>query len=115
MSITQINPQMVIDAEAEQEPEAPRVKEMEIDVHFQKKHFTRLVLKEPNGKQLLKAEQYLTNQPSPGSLRKYQIELIAAVARVPVEVVEEMPYSQLEEAFAFLGELLSRSPPTGGT
>jgi hypothetical protein len=97
------------------EPE-PRTLDMDIDVTFQKKRFTSLHLEEPTGKQLEKAEVELnTAQPNAYTMRRYQIALIASVAGVPREVVLELRYSQLVEAFDFLSDLLAGSRKDGET
>ena len=47
--------------------------------------------------------------------RRYQIALIAGVAKVPREVVLELRNSQLVEAFDFLAGMLAPSPKDGET
>jgi len=101
---------------SEEEPFVPRTLDMDIDVTFQKKRFTSLHLEEPTAKQLERAEQELnTNQPTPYTMRRYQIALIAAVAQVPREVVLELKHSQLMEAFDFLAVLLEPSRRDGAS
>ena len=92
---------------AEPAEDRARVKELDIDVTFQKRRFTTLHLQEPTVKQIERAELEL-NQTSqtPYTMRRYQIALVAAVAGVPREVVLELPHSRLAEAFDFLAELL---------
>jgi hypothetical protein len=92
---------------AEPATDPGRVKDIEIDVTFQKRRFTNLHLEEPTVKQIERAELELnqTNQ-TPYTMRRYQIALVAAVAQVPREVVGELRHSQLTEAFDFLAELL---------
>jgi Phage tail assembly chaperone proteins, E, or 41 or 14 len=99
------------------EPEpAPRTLDMDIDVTFQKKRFTSLHLEEPTAKQLERAEIELnTTNPTPYTMRRYQIALVASVAQVPREVVLELRHSQLQDAFDFLAVLLDRSPKDGET
>ncbi|MGA8764385.1 MAG: phage tail assembly protein [Candidatus Sulfotelmatobacter sp.] len=101
----------------EPEPDtAPRTLDMDIDVTFQKKRFTSLHLEEPTAKMLERAEIELnTTNPTPYTMRRYQIALVASVAQVPREVVLELRHSQLQEAFDFLAVLLDRSPKDGGT
>jgi len=103
------------DAEQEDAP-LDRTLDMEIDVTFQKKRFTNLHLEEPTAKQLERAELELNSiNPTPYMVRRYQIAMVAAVAKVPREVVLELRNSQLEEAFAFLSDLLKPSPKDGVT
>jgi hypothetical protein len=98
------------------EPELDRTLDMEIDVTFQKKRFTNLHLEEPTAKQLEKAELELNSaNPTAYMFRRYQIAMIAAVAKVPREVVLELRHSQLEEAFGFLSVMLKGSPKDGET
>jgi hypothetical protein len=93
-----------------------RTLDMDIDVTFQKKRFTSLHLEEPTAKQLERAEIELnTSNPNAYTMRRYQIALIAAVAGVPREVVLELKFSQLNEAFDFLSDLLAPSPRDGVT
>jgi len=93
-----------------------RTLDIDIDVTFQKKRFTSLHLEEPTAKQLEKAEIELnTREPTAYTMRRYQIALVAAVAQVPREVVLELRFSQLTEAFDFLAELLAPSRKDGGT
>jgi hypothetical protein len=97
------------------EPE-PRTLDMDIDVTFQKKRFTSLHLEEPTAKQLERAEIELnTTSPTAYTMRRYQIALVASVAQVPREVVLELKFSQLNEAFDFLADLLDRSRKDGAT
>jgi hypothetical protein len=97
----------------EEEP-LPRTLDMDIDITFQKKRFTSLHLEEPTAKQLERAEIELNTQnPTPYSMRRYQIALVAAVAQVPREVVLELRHSQLTEAFDFLAGLLAPSQQDG--
>jgi hypothetical protein len=93
-----------------------RTLDMDIDVTFQKKRFTSLHLEEPTGKQLERAEIELnTANPNAYTMRRYQIALIASVAGVPREVVLELKFTQINEAFDFLSELLAPSPRDGAT
>jgi hypothetical protein len=103
--------------EAEPETAAPTTKDIEIDppINFLKRDFTRLHLVEPNGLQCQKAEQELGATPTPYTLRRYQITLVAGVAKVPREVVEQMRISQIEEAADFLRDLQERGRSTGAT
>ena len=96
------------------EPEPERVRDMEIDVMWHSQHITRLHLQEPTGRQVETAEKELIGGPNAYTLRRYQITLIAQVAKVDRQVVESMPVSQIEEAFDFLGGLLARGRQTGG-
>jgi hypothetical protein len=104
-------------AEPEQQIEDPATLDIDIDVTFQKKHFTTLHLLEPKAKQLERAEMELnTSSPTPYHFRRYQIALIAQVAKVPTEVIGELPNSQLRAAWNFLrAKLESDTPETGET
>jgi hypothetical protein len=98
------------------EPELPGTLDMDIDITFQKKRFTSLHLEEPTAKQLEKAELELNvRDPTAYMFRRYQIALIAAVAKVPREVVLELRNSQLKEAFDFLERILRVTPKDGET
>jgi hypothetical protein len=91
--------------------------DMPIDVKCNSQHVTRLHLKEPNGRQIEAAEKEIVvggANVTPYMMRRYQITLIAQVARVPREVVESMPVSQIEEAFGFLSGLLNPGQRIGG-
>jgi hypothetical protein len=99
----------------EDEP-LPRTLDLDIDITFQKKRFTSLHLEEPTAKQLERAELELNAvSPTPYMMRRYQIALVAGVAKVPREVVLELRNSQLTEAFDFLADLLRPIPKDGGT
>lgn len=105
------------DLEAEDEAEPARTLDLELDppVLFQKKPFERIHLEEPTGAMLEAAEQELVPGPNAYTLRRYQITLIAKVAKVPREVVLAMRESQIEAAFGFLSRLRDAGRPTGGT
>jgi hypothetical protein len=94
-----------------------RVRDYDIDppITFAKKPFSRLHLCEPTGAQIQKAEFELAAAQNIFTMRRYQITLIAAVAKVPREVVEAMRVTQIEECFEFLGPLLAPGPRTGET
>jgi Phage tail assembly chaperone proteins, E, or 41 or 14 len=94
----------------------PRTLDLDIDVTFQKKRFTSLHLEEPTAKQLERAELELnTTSPTAYTMRRYQIALVAAVAKVPREVVLELRHSELTKAFDFLAELLAPTPKDGAS
>jgi hypothetical protein len=100
------------------EPEAsgdPNTLDIDIDVTFQKKRFTMLHLQEPKAKQLERAELELNvTNATPYNFRRYQIALIAAVAKVPTEVIGELPNSQLVRAWRFLRDRLDGDTPEIG-
>jgi hypothetical protein len=97
--------------DADQGDDDPRTLDIEIDIEFQKKRFTTLHLEEPTAKQLERAELELNSpQPTAYMMRRYQIALVSAVAKVPREVVLELKHSQLTRAFDFLSRLLDVSP-----
>jgi hypothetical protein len=99
-----------------EEEELPRTLDLDIDVTFQKRRFTSLHLEEPTAKQLERAEIELnTREPNAYTMRRYQIALVASVAGVPREVVLELKFSQLNQAFDFLADLLDRSRQDGAT
>jgi hypothetical protein len=95
----------------------PKTLDLDIDppVEFQRKRFDVLHLQEPTGGQLEKAEQELAGGPNAYTLRRYMITLVAAVAKVPREVVLAMRQSQIEAAFDFLSRSRPGGPPTGET
>jgi hypothetical protein len=97
--------------------EDPNTLVMDIDVTFQKKRFTTLHLQEPKAKQIERAELELNvASPTPYHFRRYQIAMIAQVAKVPIEVVGELTNTQLRAAWAFLrAKLEPDTPETGAT
>lgn len=100
---------------SEDEPLA-RTLDMDIDVTFQKKRFTTLHLEEPTAGQLERAELELnTTSPTAYTMRRYQIALIAGVAKVPREVVLQLRHGELTAAFDFLSDLLALTPKDGAT
>lgn len=103
------------DAAEEAEPELPATLDIEIDVVFQKKPFSTLHLREPKAKEIERAERELSVQnPTPYHFRRYQMTLIAQVAKVPPEVVGELTNSQLRRAWDFLRQLLDADTPETG-
>jgi hypothetical protein len=81
----------------------PATLDIEIDVVFQKKPFTFLHLREPLAKEIERAERELNMQnPTPYNFRRYQMTLIAQVAKVPMEVIGELPNSTLRRCWDFL-------------
>jgi hypothetical protein len=104
--------------DAADEPPPPDQLDLEIDVTFQKRRFTSLHLEEPTILAIERAERML-NVPPPAitalHIRQYQIELVAAVAKVPREVVLELRHSELTRAFDFLSGLLEPIQPDGAT
>jgi len=103
--------------EPEAEPELARQLDIELDppILFQKKPFTTLHLEEPTGAMVEAAEQELGATPTPYTLRRYQITLIARTAKVPREVIQQMRVGDIMRAFNFLSRLLDTGPPTGET
>jgi len=104
------------DEEPVDELAAPTL-DIEIDVMFMKKRFEVLHLREPKAKEIERAERELaTRDPTAHHFRKYQMQMIAAVAGVPIEVVGEIAASQLRKAWDFLARKLAiDTPPTGET
>jgi hypothetical protein len=105
------------DAAEPEGSDAPNTLDVDIDVTFQKRRFTTLHLQEPKAKQLERAEMELNvANTTPYHFRRYQIALIAAVAKVPVEVIGELTNTQLVRAWGFLQDQLSATiPETGET
>jgi hypothetical protein len=97
------------------EVEPERVRDMAIDVKWKAQHITRLHLCEPTGAQFEKALVEIARGDDPHSIQRFKITLIAQVAKVPREVVEAMPISQIEEAADFLAPLLPGGRRTGAT
>lgn len=91
--------------------------DIEIDVTFLKKRFVALHLREPLAKEIERAERELAvREPTAYHFRKYQMQMIASVAHVPIEVVGELPASSLRRAWDFLARKLGLdTPPTGET
>lgn len=102
---------------AEPQDTDPSVLDIEIDITVNKKRFTVLHLEEPKAKQIERAERELNTQnPTPYHFRRYQMALIAQVAKVPDEVVGELTNTQLRAAWDFLrAKLEPDSPETGET
>lgn len=102
---------------AEPQDTDPSVLDIEIDITVNKRRFTVLHLEEPKAKQIERAERELNTQsPTPYHFRRYQMALIAQVAKVPDEVVGELTNTQLRAAWDFLrAKLEPDSPETGET
>lgn len=93
----------------------PAFLDLEIDITVDRKRFTVLHLEEPKAKQIERAERELNAQnPTAWHFRKYQMALIAAVAKVPPEVVGELTNTQLRAAWDFLRRKLERDSPEIG-
>jgi hypothetical protein len=89
--------------------------DLEIDVMFQKKHFTSLHLEEPKAKQIERAELELNvANPTAWNFRRYQMAMIAQVAKVPMDVVGELTNTQLRAAWSFLRARLEPDTPEIG-
>jgi hypothetical protein len=96
-------------------PDEPNTLDIEIDVVFQRKPFTSLHLREPLAKEIERAERELNvASATPYHFRRYQMTLIAQVAKVPIEVVGELPNSQLRRAWDFLRRQLDADTPEIG-
>ena len=95
--------------------EDPNSLDIEIDITVSKKRFTVLHLEEPKAKQIERAERELNTQtPTAWHFRKYQMALIAQVAKVPDELVGELTNTQLRAAWDFLRVKLERDTPEIG-
>lgn len=97
------------------EPPPPATLELEVDVTFHAQHITVLRLKEPTGKQMRRAEQELVSGPNAHTLRMFQMRLIAEVANVPFEVIDQVPVSKLNQAMDFLSLIMDAGRETGRT
>lgn len=95
--------------------ELPKTKDLEVDLHFHNQHITVLHLQEPTAAQAERADRELAGGVNAHTLRKHQIALVAAVARVDKDVIGQMKVSQLAEAYDFLRALSERGQPTGET
>lgn len=96
-------------------PDEPATLDIPIDVVFQRKPFTSLHLREPLAKELERAERELNvASPTPYHFRRYQMTLIAQVAKVPIEVVGELPNSTLRRCWDFLRRQLDNDTPEIG-
>ena len=93
----------------------PQTLDMDIDVMFHAQRVTRLHLEEPTAGQYEKAMQELAGGVNAYTLERFEISLIAAVAKVDRSVVLGMKRSQIGEAFSFLARLLAAGRPTGAT
>ena len=105
------------DAAASDPPieELPVFLDIPIDITIDKKRFTVLHLEEPKAKHVERAERELNTQsPTPWHFRRYQMAMIAQVAKVPDQLVGELTNTQLREAWDFLRVKLEPvSPETG--
>jgi len=93
----------------------PQTLDMDIDVMFHAQRVTRLHLEEPTAGQYEKAMQELAAGVNAYTLERFEISLIAAVAKVDRSVVLGMKRSQIEGAFRFLSRLLASGRLTGET
>ena len=102
-------------AEPDQPIEDPATLDVEIDITVDRKRFTSLHLREPKAKEIERAEREL-NTPTPTAwhFRKYQMALIAQVAKVPPELVGELTNTQIRAAWDFLRAKLERDTPEIG-
>jgi hypothetical protein len=96
----------------------PRTRDLDVDVSYHAQHITSLHLKEPTAKQQWMAEKELSTRielAPPHQVRRFMMVLIAGVANVPQEVIDQLPITKLEEAFDFLVSLRDTGPATGRT
>jgi hypothetical protein len=104
-------------------PEAPAEEhrttwDYPVDLRWKQQRISVLHLREPSAKHVELAEREITVPPRQATavmMRRYQIVLLSQVARVPKEVIEDMPVTALEEAYGFLAGLLERGRSTGAT
>ena len=102
-------------AEPDQPIEDPATLDIEIDITVDRKRFTSLHLREPKAKEIERAERELNTQnPSVWHFRKYQMALIAQVAKVPPELIGELTNTQIRAAWDFLRAKLDRDSPEIG-
>jgi len=91
----------------------PATLDMEVDLKFHSQQITTLHLREPTAAQAETADKELAGGVNAHTLRRHQIALVAAVARVDRSVIGQLPVSQLEEAYSFLSRISARGRPTG--
>lgn len=101
----------VVNGEAS--PAMPATMDLEVDVHFHAQHITVLHLKEPTAKQYRNAQRELVNGTTSFSNWNSHMRLIAEVANVPMEVVEQLPASKVIVARDFLERIMAAGLPTG--
>lgn len=75
----------------------------------------RIVLREPTGQQVQKAETELKGGVNVASMRMYQISLVSQCSGVPRQVIERLPISKLNEASRYAQSFIDAGPATGAT
>jgi hypothetical protein len=93
----------------------PQTLDMDIDVMFHAQRVTRLHLEEPTAGQYERAMHELAGGANSYTLWRFEVSLIAAVAKVDRSVVLGMKRSQVEEASRFLSRLRAAGQATGAT
>jgi hypothetical protein len=74
-----------------------------------------LVLREPTAGDVLLGDMQLRNGGTHENLRLRQIHIIHRVAGVPVLLVQKLPISKYNQAWAYISAFLDYGPPTGET
>src|SRR4029077_8324177 len=100
---------------SEETPELILDIELDPPIVFQKKPFSSLHLEEPTGGMLEAALQETISGQNAYTLWRFEVTLIAKVAKVPREVVLMMRESQIQEASRFLLRVRGGGPQTGAT
>lgn len=101
------------DADAPASEERRTTWDYPVDLKWKAQHISVLHLREPTAKQIELAEREISVSPRDATaamMRRYQIVLLSQVAKLPREVIEDMPVTKLEEAYAFLAGLLNPGP-----
>ena len=75
--------------------------------------YESIELSEPTMKQLRAAYRELSNGGNAEQMAKFQIALVREVSGAPLQVVEGMPISKMNEAFDYLQGFMNAAPPTG--
>jgi hypothetical protein len=101
------------------DPRSPPERDFPLNppVEFNKKVFRSIRLREPSGAvyEAAQREMPVNAQPTPIHAVRFQMTMLAGVARVPREVIERMRLTEIQEAFAFVLPLFQAFLATGET
>jgi hypothetical protein len=101
------------------DPRSPPERDFTLNppIEYNKKVFRSIRLREPSGAvfELAQREMPVNSEPSTIHTLRFQMTMLAGVARVPREVIERMRLSEILEAFQFVLPLFQSSLETGAT
>src|SRR5215469_1762758 len=98
-----------------QEDDAPRVMEMDVDLAYHAQRISKLTLREPTSGVVEKALLEARGVQDAYADTRFKITLVAGVTKLPREVIQQLPYTQLQDSFRFLAPFLGLGPPTTET